>query len=94
MSEDTEEHGDAPDAELDEILAATASDRRSDGLKMLGGAIAALGLSAVFSFVVGGDSGEVSRVLVLIVTYGSLFLGILLSIFGLTLIVNSVLVEP
>lgn len=94
MSNESEDDPDAPDAELDEIMAATASDRRRDGLKMLGGGLGALALSAVFHFVVGSDSGEVSRVLVLIITYGSLLLGILLSIFGGALIVNSVMVDP
>lgn len=94
MSNESEDDPDTPDAELDEIMAATASDRRRDGLKMLGGGLGALALSAVFHFVVGGDSGEVSRVLVLIITYGSLLLGILLSIFGGALIVNSVMVDP
>jgi len=94
MSDGEHDGPDPPDAELDEILAATASDRRRDGLKMLGGAVAALGLAATLHWFAGGDSGEVSRLLVLILTYGSLFLGIMLAVFGGTLVVNSYHVEP
>lgn len=96
MSEEDAETTEAadPDAELDEVLAATASDRRLDGLKMCGGGIAALALSGVMYWATGDGSGELSRLLVLILTYASLFLGILLSIFGTTLVINSYYVEP
>ena len=93
MSEPSDNGSEESDADLDEIMAATAKDRRRDGLKMLGGGLGALALSALMYWLGAGD-GEVSRLLGLILTYGSLLLGILLSLFGVALIVNSYYVEP
>lgn len=93
MTEDAETSDDAEDG-LDEIMRATARDRRLDGLKMCGGGVGALGLSWILYWASAPEGDTLGNLIVYVLVYGSLLLGIMLLIFGIALVVNSYLIEP
>ena len=96
MADRTPDVDEIPDDDIRELLEETARQRRWDGLKFLGAGLGAFVLSWLIFWLIGpvDELGDVERIVVLILGYGSLVLGVLSSISGVALLVNSFTIEP
>jgi len=85
-----------PDDDIRQLLEETALQRRWDGLKFLAAGAGGFLLSWLIFWLVGpvDELGDVERIVVLVLGYGSLLLGILSSLSGVALLINSFSVEP
>lgn len=85
-----------PEDDIRELLEETAGQRRWDGLKFLAAGAGGFMLSWLIFWLLGplDELGDVERLVVLVLGYGSLLLGVLSSVSGVALIINSYTIEP
>lgn len=91
MATDSDAPDDHPDEDIQEILEKTAVQRRQWGLKFIGVGIAATALAWVIMWLGSplGELGGVEQTIVQVLGYGGYFLGILATLSGVALVINS-----
>lgn len=95
MANDSDTPDDPPDEDLQEILEKTAAQRRWWGLQFTGVGIAAIALAWLTLWLGSplGELGGVERTIVQVLGYGGYFLGGLATVFGVALVINSLMLE-